>query len=312
MASKNDPLYSVVIPVYNSETIIGETIDKTTGFFAQNNLRYELILVNDGSRDASWTIISEKARELPHVTAINLLKNYGQHNANMCGFKHANGDFVITMDDDLQNRPEEIDKLIRKINEGYDLVIGQFNQKQHRGYRKIGSKLIGLVNRKIFQTPKSIVLTNFRIVRRPVVDKVCDYKTSYPYIPGLVIWFSQDIANTLVEHYPRRAGKSNYSLATILRLVSTILFNYSSYPLRVVTLTGTIVSFLSLLLGLGYIANNLIAGTNVQGWTTIVVLLSFFNGMTLLVISIIGEYLVRLLNQSSSSESYHIKEMVTE
>ena len=312
MVSKNDPLYSVVIPVYNSETIIGETIDETTNFFAQNNLRYELILVNDGSRDASWTIISKKARELPHVTAINLLKNYGQHNANMCGFKHANGDFVITMDDDLQNPPEEIDKLIRKINEGYDLVIGQFNQKQHRGYRKIGSKLIGLVNRKIFQTPKDIVLTNFRILRRPVVDKVCDYKTSYPYIPGLVIWFSQDIANTLVDHHPRRAGKSNYSLLTILRLVSTILFNYSSYPLRIVAFSGMVLSFFSMLLGVGYIINNLIAGTNVQGWTTIVVLLSFFNGMTLLVISMIGEYIVRLLNQSSSSESFHIKEMVTE
>jgi polyisoprenyl-phosphate glycosyltransferase len=311
MSLETDALYSVVIPVYNSEAIIGETIDRTTDFFARNNLRYELVLVNDGSRDNSWMIISEKARGLPHVTAINLLKNYGQHNANMCGFKHTSGDFVITMDDDLQNPPEEIDKLIRKVNEGYDLVIGQFKQKQHKGYRKIGSKLVGLVNRKIFQTPVGIVLTNFRIIRRPVVDKVCDYKTSYPYIPGLVIWFSQDITNTLVEHHPRRVGKSNYNGLTILKLISTILFNYSSYPLRLVTLTGMIMSFLSMFLGVGYIVNSLIAGTNVQGWTTIVVLLSFFNGISLLVISMIGEYLVRLLNQSSSSESFHIKEMVT-
>jgi len=139
---------------------------------------------------------------------------------------------------------------------------------------------------------------------------VCNYKTSYPYVPGLVLWFSQDIVNILVEHHPRRAGESNYNLMTILKLVSTILFNYSSFPLRSVALGGMIVSFLSMLLGVGYIASDLIAGTNVQGWTTIVVLLSFFNGMSLLVISMIGEYLVRLLNQSSSSESFHIKEVV--
>ena len=312
MKSDKEIIYSVVIPVYNSEAIVEETIDRTTNFFDQHDLRYELILINDGSWDDSWKIISEKARRLPHVTAINLLKNYGQHNANMCGFKHTRGDFVITMDDDLQNPPEEIEKMIRKINEGYDLVIGRFKQIQHAGYRRIGSKLIGLVNRKIFQTPEGIVLTNFRIMRRHVVDRVCDYKTSYPYVPGLVLWFSQDIVNILVEHHPRRAGKSNYSLMTILKLVSTILFNYSSFPLKSVAFGGIIVSILSMLLGVGYIVSNLVAGTNVQGWTTIVVLLSFFNGISLLVISMIGEYLVRLLNQSSSSESFHIKEVVAE
>lgn len=310
MNSENNELYSVVIPVYNSEKIVAETIDRTVQFFEGQHLAYELILINDGSKDYSWKVISEKARQLPHLTAINLLKNYGQHNANLCGFKNARGDFVITMDDDLQNPPEEIEKLIQKIHEGYDLVIGRFKQKQHAFYRRAGSRLIGMINRKIFQMPDGIVLTNFRIIRRHVVEKVCNYKTSYPYIPGLVLLFSQNMANTLVEHHPRRVGESNYNLITILKLVSTILFNYSSFPLRMVAFAGMIVSFLSLLLGVAYIVNDLIKGTNVQGWTTIVVLLSFFNGISLLVISMIGEYIVRLLNQSSSSESFHIKEVV--
>ena len=181
-----------MIPVYNSELIVGETIDRTIEFFERHNLLYELILVNDGSRDGSWAVLSERASRLRHVTAIDLLKNYGQHNTNICGFKYTSGDIVITMDDDMQNPPQEIEKLILEINNGYNLVIGQFEQKRHAGYRRLGSKLIGMINREIFKTPEGIVLTNFRIIRRHVVDKVYDYKTSYPYVPGLLIWFSQD------------------------------------------------------------------------------------------------------------------------
>ena len=304
------PFISAVIPVFNSADTLEELYLRLTKSLIVHSSDYEIIFINDSSGDNSSDIIYRLAENDSNVVCFDLAKNYGQHNANMCGLKHTRGDFVITMDDDLQNPPEEIEKMIRKINGGYDLVIGQFKQKQHAGYRRIGSKLIGLVNRKIFQTPEGIVLTNFRIMRRHVVDKVCNYKTSYPYVPGLVLWFSQDIVNILVEHHPRRAGESNYNLMTILKLVSTILFNYSSFPLRSVALGGMIVSFLSMLLGVGYIVSDLIAGTNVQGWTTIVVLLSFFNGISLLVISMIGEYLVRLLNQSSSSESFHIKEVV--
>lgn len=302
-------MYSVVIPVYNSEEIVGLTIDRTCAFFEGNKLKYEIVLVNDGSKDKSWEIIAEKARTLPHVRAFNLLKNYGQHNANMCGFKETCGDFVITMDDDLQNPPEEILKLIEKIGEGYDLVIGRFNQKQHAGYRKVGSKLIGMVNRKIFYTPEGIVLTNFRIISRYVVDKVCSYKTGYPYVPGLVLLFSKDIANVYVDHHPRHSGESNYNTMKILKLVSTILFNYSSYPLKLVAGLGIVIALLSMLLGLFFVVNALVTGTSVPGWTTVVVLLSMFNGVSILITSMVGEYVVRLLNQSSSSESFHVKDI---
>lgn len=302
--------YSVVIPVYNSAAIVGETIDRTVAFFADAGHEFELILVNDGSRDASWDIIAAKARRNPHIIAVNLLRNYGQHAANLCGFRASSGDYVVTMDDDLQNPPEEIQRLIDAAAEGYDLIIGRFQQKQHAWYRRIGTLLIGAINRRIFHNQKDLVLTNFRLIRRDVVDRICNYSTSYPYIPGLALMFSNHRTNVLVEHHARAHGKSNYGLWKILKLVTTILFNYSSYPLRLVTMAGMAISAIGFLLGLYYLISALIRGSNVPGWTTLVVLLSFFNGVTILILSMIGEYCVRLINQVSSSASYHVKDVV--
>jgi glycosyltransferase involved in cell wall biosynthesis len=137
--------YSVVIPVYNSESIVGQTIDRTVVFFTSRSLDYEVILVNDGSTDGSWDILKEKARGNARIRVFDLLKNYGQHTANFCGFQHATGDYLITMDDDLQNSPEEIDKLIKKIHDGHghDVVFGQFRKKMHASHRKIGTQIIG-------------------------------------------------------------------------------------------------------------------------------------------------------------------------
>lgn len=302
--------YSVVIPVYNSAPIVGETIDRTVSFFDRAGYDYELILVNDGSRDPSWEIISQKALQNPRIISINLLRNYGQHAANLCGFRASTGDYVVTMDDDLQNPPEEIERLINAAGDGYDLVIGRFRQKRHAFYRRVGTLLIKTINRRIFHADKDLVLTNFRLIRRDVVDRICNYQTSYPYISGLALMFSNHRANVLVEHLPRAAGKSTYSLWKILKLVATLLFNYSSYPLRLVTTIGIAISGIGFVLGAYYLVRALVVGTAVPGWTTLVVLLSFFNGVTILILSMIGEYCVRLINQVSSSASYHIKDVV--
>ncbi|MGA7304149.1 MAG: glycosyltransferase family 2 protein [Rhodothermales bacterium] len=302
--------YSVVIPVYNSQDIVAETVRRTLEFFQAEGLEHEIVLVNDGSTDGSWDVIATIARSQKNVIAINLLKNYGQHTANLCGFREASGDYIITMDDDLQNPPEEISHLIAQAAQGYDLVIGQFRQKKHALYRRLGTLLVGAINRRIFGSPKDLVLTNFRIIRRDVVDRVCQYSTSYPYIPGLVLMFSHQRVNVMVEHATRSHGKSNYNMWKILKLVATILFNYSSYPLRLVAGAGLVIAGTSFLLGLYYLFAALVHGSSVPGWTTLVVLLSFFNGMTILMLSMLGEYSVRLISQISSSDSYHVKDRV--
>jgi len=302
--------YSVVIPVFNSEKFVSETINRTECFFKKKELSYEIILVNDGSSDDSWGVIEELARKHPAITAINLLRNYGQHNANLCGFRHASGEWIITMDDDLQNPPEEIIKLIEKSKNGHPLVIGKFKQKQHASHRKVGSRLIQLINRRIFHTPNSIVLSNFRLIHKSVVDRVCEYKTAYPYVPGLVVMFSHNIANVDVEHNPRMDSKSNYNGIRIAKLVCTILFNYSSFPLRIMTIAGAGFAIISFLLGSLYLYKSLVFGTATPGWPTLVVLLSIFSSIIISMLAMIGEYLVRLVNQTSFSESYVIREIV--
>jgi len=302
--------YSVVIPVYNSEELVGETVRRVGAFFEERGWDYEIILVNDGSRDRSWEVIRELVRTDAHVTALNLLRNYGQHTALFCGLQQATGDYVITMDDDMQNPPEEMIHLIEKAKEGYDAVFGRFRRKQHALYRRGGSRIINAVNRYLFHPPKGLVLSNFRILRRDVVDRICAYRGRYPYIPGLTLMSCARPGNVWTEHRERPAGKSNYNFLRISKLVARIFFNYSAIPLRVMNVFGLLVSGGSFLLGAYYIVRRLLVGVRVAGWTTVVVLISFFSGMVILTLSILGEYLVHVLAETTYTQGYYVKEVV--
>lgn len=303
---------SIVIPVYNSEKIVSETVSKILKEITKNNLEVEIILVNDGSPDNSWNVIKGLAKEIKHVKSVNLIKNFGQHNAVLCGFANATGDYIITMDDDLQNPPSEIIHLVNKVRKDrdLDLVFGRFKEKKHAGYRKLGSKLIGYLNEKVFDKPKNITLTNFRIVKRDVIDRVLQHKTAYPYIPGLLLLYATKIDNVMVEHHERLDGKSNYTFKKIFSLMSNLLINYSSYPLKVLSTIGFIVSSLSFFVGLFFLVSGLIGGVKVAGWTTLVVLVSFLGGFIIILLGLIGEYLSRILDQVSNQKSYYIKEVV--
>ena len=302
--------YSIVIPVYNSEAVVARTVGQVLAVFEEAGLRHEVILVNDGSPDGSWGVISGLAEEHEHVVALDLLHNYGQHHANLAGFREATGDYVITMDDDLQNPPDQALVLIDKAMDGHDVVFGKFEQKQHAGHRKLGSKLISSINRRIFGQPDDLVVSNFRILRRDVVDRICASRTAHPYITGQALLYSSDRANVLVRHDARPVGKSNYNLIKILTLVMTILFSYSSYPLRATALLGFAISVLSFLLGAFYVVRRLLDDTAVPGWTTLAVLVSFFAGFVIAMLSMLGEYVVRTLNTVSGEDSFHVSRRV--
>lgn len=303
-------LYSIVIPVYRSEEIIEKTVATILQVAKNNLLQVEIILVNDGSPDNSWEVIRKLAIDNAEVKSINFLKNYGQHTAVYCGIAESKGDFMITMDDDMQNPPKEIIKLIAKMDEGYDLVFGEFKQKMHAGFRKLGTRFIGYLNQEIFGKPKSLKLTNFRIFNRATANRLLAYKTNYPYIPGLLLMSASTMANVVTEHHSREIGASNYTLIKILRLVSRLLFNYSSYPLKIVSGSGIVISLLSFLAGFTYIVKSLITGVQVEGWTTLVALISFLCGFILIMLGVMGEYLARILNQQSVNQPFQIRETV--
>ncbi|QDT87619.1 glycosyltransferase family 2 protein [Gimesia chilikensis] len=299
--------FSIVIPVYKSAAILPRLIESLDIFFGEHRYLHEIILVNDGSPDESWDVLQQLKQGRDDLVIVDLLRNYGQHSAVFCGFQLASGDFVITMDDDLQNPPSEIEPLIQKAAEGYDVVFGKFEQKMHGLVRGIGSKFIGWLNVKLFNKPTDLTLTNFRIVRREVVDAVCSYRTNFPYIPGLLLLNGKTFGNVTVLHEQREDGQSNYTAKTIAKLVWRIIFNYSSFPMRFVCVMGTVVAFLAFCLGGFYLIKSLIQGTEVPGWPTLVVLLSFFQGVMLLILAMVGEYLVRLMHDVSIPESYRIR-----
>ena len=298
--------YSIVIPVYNSEQIVGHTVDAVSTVFTEHGLDHEIILVNDASSDGSWTVIADKAHSTPHVVALDLLRNYGQHHANLAGMRAATGDYIITMDDDLQNPPDQALLLIDEAMTGKDLVFGEFERKQAAGYRRLGSSIIGMLNRRIFGQPRDLVVSNYRILRRDVVDRICESRTAHPYITGQALLYSSRRSNVMVRHDPRPVGKSNYSLIKILSLVLTILFSYSSFPLRLGALIGFAISALSFVLGAVYLVLSFSRGSQVEGWTTLVVLLAIFNGFTIAMLSMLGEYVVRTLNSVSTQSGPHV------
>ena len=303
--------YSVVVPVFNSVEVVGTTIDRIIEVFEQAGLRYQLVLVNDGSRDGSWELIAARAKVTPHLIALNLLRNYGQHHANLAGLREASGDYVITMDDDLQNPPDQALLLIQEAMNGHDVVFGRFAHKQAPGYRKIGSKLISMVNRRVFAQPAGLAVSNFRILRRDVVDRICGSRTAHPYVTGQALMYSNNPSDVVVRHDPRPVGKSNYGLTRILALVLSILFSYSLFPLRAAAFAGFVVAFGSFLLGGFYLVRSLFVDTQVPGWTTIAVLLSIFNGVVIALLSMLGEYVVRTLNAVSELNTYHVTERVS-
>ena len=307
---REDFLSSIVIPVYNSERIVGDTVDRVVDVFTQAGLRFELILVNDGSPDDSWGVISERASRHEQVVALDLMRNYGQHYANLAGLTEARGDYVITMDDDLQNPPDQALLLIDAAMAGHEVVFGQFEQKQAAGFRVLGTKVIGMMNNRIFGKPADLTVSNFRILRRDVVDRIVAHRTSFPYITGQALMFSGDRANVLVRHDARPVGKSTYSLSRIARLVLTILFSYSSWPLRAAAVLGFAISGLSFLLGAYLVVRALVLDTVFPGWTSIMVLLSLFAGFIIALLSMIGEYVVRTLQTVSTGDNFHVTRRV--
>ena len=303
--------YSVVIPVYNSQDVVGSTVDRVVEVLESAGLRYQVVLVNDGSRDRSWDVIADLARRSPHVVALDLLRNYGQHHANLAGLRESTGDYVITMDDDLQNPPDQLLLLIDKALEGHDVVFGRFERKQARGYRRLGSKVISLVNRRVFEQPRGLAVSNFRILHRDVVERICGSRTAHPYITGQALMYSHSPADVPVRHDPRAAGTSNYGLRRIASLVLTILFSYSVFPLRAAAALGFAVAGTSFVLGLFYLVRSFFVDSTVPGWTTIAVLLAVLNGVIIMLLSMLGEYVVRTLNAVSAVTTYHVSERVS-
>jgi len=190
MSSKS---LSIIIPVFNSESSLKEVATRVVNVMDLMKFSYEIVFVDDASQDSSWEKILELAKENKNIIGLQLQKNSGQHSANLCGFRHSKNEIIVTMDDDLQNPPEEIPKLVELIIDGKDLVFGEFANKKHNFFRSFGSKIVNRTNKKIFNIKSTVNLSNFRAVDRKIINLVCSENHYKPYIPGLLLKYSNNI-----------------------------------------------------------------------------------------------------------------------
>lgn len=298
--------YSVVIPVYNGAGTLVELCNRVSAVFKNITENFEIIFVDDDSVDNSWQILGQLRAKDVRIKLIRLMRNFGQHNAIMCGFQHARGKFVITMDDDLQNPPEEIPKLISKIKEGHDLVYGEYISKKHGWFRNAGSNFVQLIYRKVFNVKGN--LTAFRIITAELACQIIKYNFNYVFIDGLLAWNTKNIGYVLVLHHKRTLGKSGYSLRKLLDLSFNMITNFSIVPLRLASFTGLLFACLGFIMAIVYFIKKICLGIPVAGFATIIIAITIFSGIQLIILGLMGEYLGRILLNINIKPQFLIRE----
>jgi len=298
-------LISVVVPAFNSESFVPVTIDRIITSLESMGNPFELVIVNDGSSDGTWRVLQQLAKVDIRIIAINLLKNYGQHSALMCGLRHSSGRYVVTMDDDLQNPPEEIQRMLNYCVAGdFDLVIGEFKEPKKARFRMYGTNVVNRLVTRVFDKPPDLKLSTFRVIRRDVVERVCQSTNPTPYITGELLFAAASISNLEVRHDERIVGKSTYNPFRILELMRRITFSYSIDLLRITCRFGTLISVFAFVLSIVMTIRGMILNGVVPGWTSMVTTISFFSGIIILLLSMIGEYLSVVLLQTLGTPAY--------
>ena len=307
--NKNFPIdISIIIPVYNSGKNLELLIDEVEQVLSNNKNTYELILIDDCSTDNSWSIIQNICNKSKFVKGLLLRKNVGQHNAIFAGLKYSSGKYVLTMDDDGQNSPNDIISLIEEIKKGYDVVYANYLQKEHNIFRKIGSSLNNIVSSFLFKKPLNLKLTSFRCFKHEIKDEIIKSRSSSIYLDGLIFYSTSCISNILVQHKKREFGKSNYTFRKLFGLWLQMATGFSILPLRVASFFGIFFSLSSFLITIWFVFIREIPLNVPMGWTSLVVIAFFFGGIQLLALGLIGEYIGRTYLNTNRTLQYSEKE----
>ena len=300
-------LYSIVVPVYNSEKTLEELYTRIRDVFDHTmKENFELILVDDSSRDNSYEVMEKLHKADSRVKIIQMAKNFGQHPALLCGFSFAKGDFIITMDDDLQHPPEEIPKLAAVIKErsDVDVIIAKYEGRKHNVIRRLGTRVSVYATSRMLNKDPNLEITSFRLMRKFIVDAILQMNVRLPQIGNLLVQTSNRIINVTVHHDERKYGKSGYTFRRLMRDLIYDITTHSALPLIIVRDIGIISFFASILLGIFYLVRYFVYGVSVEGFTTLVLLLVAYSGLSLLGIGVIGQYLMNILNESRKMPNY--------
>ena len=300
---------SFVIPCYRSEHTLPHVIaeiDEKMGQLTQ--YEYDIFLINDCSPDNTFGVIRKLCGERKNIKGINFARNFGQHAALMAGLRHSDGDYVVCLDDDGQTPADEVDKLIDKLEEGYDAVYAKYEHKQHSAFRNIGSKVNELMTRMMLEKPADLYISSYFAVRRFVVDDMIRYENSYPYVIGLVLRTTRNITNVVVNHREREEGRSGYTLKKLINLWFNGFTAFSVKPLRIATGIGCGFALIGFIYGIYTIIKRLINPAVPMGFSALMSALVFFGGMIMIMLGLIGEYIGRIYISMNNSPQYVIRE----
>ncbi|TFW33653.1 glycosyltransferase [Massilia horti] len=302
------PELSVVIPVYNEEAGLATLFARLYPALDALQMPYEIIFVNDGSRDNSVALLAEQYRQRPDVTRVVLFNgNYGQHMAILAGFEQTRGEIVVTLDADLQNPPEEIGKLIEKMREGYDYVGSIRRKRQDTAWRTVASKMMNRLRERITNIRITDQGNMLRAYGRNVIDLVNQCGEVNTFVPALAYKFARKPAEIVVEHEERAAGESKYSLYSLIRLNFDLMTGFSLVPLQMFSMLGIMLSFGSALLVLLLLARRFLFGAEAEGVFTLFAIAFFFMGVILFGIGLVGEYVGRIYQQVRARPRYVVQ-----
>jgi undecaprenyl-phosphate 4-deoxy-4-formamido-L-arabinose transferase len=300
---------SIVIPVYRGEKTVGRLVRELTAAFG-HLYRLEIVLVNDGSPDDSASVCRTLAQELPAVKFLNLSRNFSEHNAVMAGLNYATGEYVVIMDDDFQNPPEEVVKLVNEIDQGFDVVFSYYDDKKHHFVRNVGSAFNNLVASLLIGKPPGLYLSSFKAISRFVVGELVKYDGPYPYIDGLILRFTRHYSRVKVRHDARAEGKSGYTIRKLVALWLNMFTNFSILPLRLASMLGLVCAGIGLVLAVAFVVEKLTNPYMPTGWASLIVSLFLIGGVQLFALGMIGEYLGRLYLKDNGSPQFVVKEAI--
>lgn len=306
------PNITVVIPVYLSSGILTELMTRLNNVLPSIASNYEVIMVCDGSPDDSWKIIKDLSRKYSYLKGINLTRNYGQHNALLVGIREANYEIIVSMDDDLQHPPEEIHALLRKLEDGYDVVYGTPQQLKHNSWRNLSSLVTKFAIKYSIGYENANKINAFRAFRTPIREAFSGYKDKFVSIDILLTWGTNKFASVAVKHDVRRSGASGYNFGKLVLHAINIITSFSALPLQIASIAGFIFMFFGIVV-FGYvIIYYILHGGSVPGFTFTAAMIAIFSGVQLFSLGIMGEYLARIHFRSIGQPYALIRERTDE
>ncbi|MBN8536953.1 MAG: glycosyltransferase family 2 protein [Deltaproteobacteria bacterium] len=305
---------SIIIPIYYGSKTISRLVDSINSHIEKelDGKLYEIILVNDGSKDDTDLVCSNLAVTFPKtIKYFDLAKNFSEHNAVIAGLNNCQGMYAAIIDDDFQNPPSEIIKLLKKIQDSNaDVVFAKYSQKKHHWFRNLGSKFNDYVGNIMLNKPKELYLCSFKIIRQNLIKEIIKYKGPFPYIDGLILRSTHHIETQLVIHDYRETGKSNYTLTKLISLWSNMFINFSIKPLRWSLVTGFIFSLSGFLLAIKFIIEKIIYPDIPIGWASAIVSTLIFSGVQLIVLGVVGEYIGRSYLGHTNTPQYVLRKVI--